>query len=832
MKKFYTIIFVSVIISIFVFLIIGIYRGGAILFGDTDLTYHFAERFFSFKNSFLWNDYFQSGIFDFNKFQGFYIKKLVYLIRLIVSSFNLFSYLWYFIPMFLFALSSFFFIGEFLKQYKLNKNRKLVIALTLSVFSFLNGIFLLYVGQALYLISLLLINIFLIFFFKNLYYFQKYNRLNYTYLVIMAVFLSEATIYLQNIILLLYALIVFALIKYRIVSKYYRQILLASALIFVIIILLNAPWLLVLLGQFLTKSSTVSGIVNYDVKLGLSLAESTSKNIFLQELFRLKSYHAFNREPLLVYFFGYIPMLIIIFNLTKTKIKDKNFLPLLVTFLLFLYISIGIQPINKSVFIFLWNEIPLFSTFRTIMKFHFVLLYTIVLMLAIILSQYKKRIYFMVSIALLLLFAVSTYGYYWQSEFRRNFQQYSIPDYYYTIKARNFDQTDKKLGNAILLPQTNWQYQYEWAPKKVDGVNVFPYFYGSGDLINGAQYEADPQFDYNDDFNVAFRTGTKENLNTLTSQKNIKYIIYQNDARIPDDETLSAALVDRPPLNEKPSLEYVLSLLSENVCAEREQIGEIYFCKVHNTVFMPAITVENNTDKYTAEFKKINPTKYRVIIHNIKSNFDLILAQNYNIDWEVSIDKHQNISQNSNKLSEQLSKYKIIEGNQGDQASIDELSAFVDEGVISTLGDGSEKKIEHKIWQNNKEVTAKVEKYNVEFVSKKIRGVIQNDNLPDGRIDQFFSLPPINNLNHVVTTSNYNKWSLDPDNLCNDSEKCKINPDGSYDLEMVLEFKPQRFLYLGLYIGGITFVVCIVYIIIGFFITLKNRMNSKVNLNG
>jgi len=42
---------------------------------------------------------------------------------------------------------------------------------------------------------------------------------------------------------------------------------------------------------------------------------------------------------------------------------------------------------------------------------------------------------------------------------------------------------------------------------------------------------------------------------------------------------------------------------------------------------------------------------------------------------------------------------------------------------------------------------------------------------------------------------------------------CRVNPDGSYDMDMVIEFFPQRFFYLGLLISGTTLLSCIGYLI-------------------
>ncbi|HVQ44193.1 MAG TPA: carbohydrate binding domain-containing protein [Candidatus Saccharimonadia bacterium] len=54
-----------------------------------------------------------------------------------------------------------------------------------------------------------------------------------------------------------------------------------------------------------------------------------------------------------------------------------------------------------------------------------------------------------------------------------------------------------------------------------------------------------------------------------------------------------------------------------------------------------------------------------------------------------------------------------------------------------------------------------------------------------------------------------NGWYVDVDKLCGQQKLCTQNADGSYDLEMVAEFTPQRWFYIGLIVSGGTLVACI-----------------------
>jgi hypothetical protein len=68
----------------------------------------------------------------------------------------------------------------------------------------------------------------------------------------------------------------------------------------------------------------------------------------------------------------------------------------------------------------------------------------------------------------------------------------------------------------------------------------------------------------------------------------------------------------------------------------------------------------------------------------------------------------------------------------------------------------------------------------------------------------------------VLVNGYANGWYIDPVELCgtkeNLKEGCTINADGSYDIELVIEFTPQRWFYVGLIISGTTLLGCLIYL--------------------
>jgi hypothetical protein len=57
---------------------------------------------------------------------------------------------------------------------------------------------------------------------------------------------------------------------------------------------------------------------------------------------------------------------------------------------------------------------------------------------------------------------------------------------------------------------------------------------------------------------------------------------------------------------------------------------------------------------------------------------------------------------------------------------------------------------------------------------------------------------------HFELNGFLNGWYIDVDKYCQEQGLCTRNPDGSYDMELVVEFRPQRWFYIGLIISGIT----------------------------
>ena len=75
-----------------------------------------------------------------------------------------------------------------------------------------------------------------------------------------------------------------------------------------------------------------------------------------------------------------------------------------------------------------------------------------------------------------------------------------------------------------------------------------------------------------------------------------------------------------------------------------------------------------------------------------------------------------------------------------------------------------------------------------------------------------------------------NAWYVDTEDLCVKQQRCTKNADGSYDLEMTIEFWPQRWFYLGLIISGTTLVSCLSYLAFDGVRTFRRIRKAKQEL--
>jgi hypothetical protein len=93
---------------------------------------------------------------------------------------------------------------------------------------------------------------------------------------------------------------------------------------------------------------------------------------------------------------------------------------------------------------------------------------------------------------------------------------------------------------------------------------------------------------------------------------------------------------------------------------------------------------------------------------------------------------------------------------------------------------------------------------------------------------KFNYLAEIPDNEHFIAGNFSNGWYIDTYKYCEVQNLCTLNPDGSYNMELVVEFTPQRWFNLGLLISSTTLLLCLSYLV---FYTFKQRRRGNPIIN-
>lgn len=170
------------------------------------------------------------------------------------------------------------------------------------------------------------------------------------------------------------------------------------------------------------------------------------------------------------------------------------------------------------------------------------------------------------------------------------------------------------------------------------------------------------------------------------------------------------------------------------------------------------------------EYKKINPTKYRIRVHRATGTIPLVFSESFDPGW-------QSFLSGPRTYADSLAALPGI-GARGDweQADQAEIRGLIKDGSVTNAG--------------------------ADFISKNIQGTIQNDNLPNGYFwETWFGRPVHDHETHYMVNGYANSWLIDTRRLCapngGEASGCVKNPDGTYDFELVLQHRLQRFFHIG-----------------------------------
>lgn len=506
------------------------------------------------------------------------------------------------------------------------------------------------------------------------------------------------------------------------------------------------------------------------------------------------------------------------------KSKQKNSITFLSTVLIFgLLFANGTQKPTGAIFSWLFEHVPYFWIFRSAdNKFLPLVLISLGLLNTSFLSNLKKP-YLVYGSSLVLLFSILIYAKpLFSGEVPRSVHKIDISQDYKEVQE--IINSDKLESASVLMNHKQYGF-YNLNGHLYEGSNLLTSLLEKELIWNPADtyaYSSSAVIYQSLIFNST-EPIKQGNINFI----NAKYFIINKDSIASDEQN-------------EPDVKF----RGLNVGAYEEQLSDFELIKSNNSLslyklseanFIPRIYIPNqinllteggnltdkiketykpgqvfvlNSDKNSldltkikeknasasVEFSEINPTKYRIILHQIKGVAPLVFTDSYNGSWQVKITDYAGISKND--LANQLPNLKI-DSNQDSQAGKNEISKYIQNGSISILGNKSK----------------------TEFISKSNFGSIQNDNLKylnENNADQNKQ----DGISHFVANGYANGWLLDIDQICKNENSCQKNPDGSYEIAFNLEYAPQHKYYLVLAFSALVLLGGYAYVI---YCEIKNR---------
>ncbi len=199
-------------------------------------------------------------------------------------------------------------------------------------------------------------------------------------------------------------------------------------------------------------------------------------------------------------------------------------------------------------------------------------------------------------------------------------------------------------------------------------------------------------------------------------------------------------------------LDNISHLLESGALDSGGKVDAFFFQLNMPDLFKTRIHDISTVNGATLEYERVNPTKYRVRVSNAKGEFAVILLEAFRDEWNVYLSGD--------------SEFHSAETN---RRPIDGGAA----GPLARAPHGLSDRKYYETW---------------------------------------FSAKISSDKNHYLANGFANSWIIDAATVCAGQKKCTRNPDGSYDLVLVLEYWPQQLIYIGKFLSLLTFVLCLFYI--------------------
>ncbi len=217
---------------------------------------------------------------------------------------------------------------------------------------------------------------------------------------------------------------------------------------------------------------------------------------------------------------------------------------------------------------------------------------------------------------------------------------------------------------------------------------------------------------------------------------------------------------------------------------------------IENYYLFSSTETQNIKNFSSVEYNPLNKFQTEIIIHGAKNNLLIFSSEKYNDSWKVYPKKSDFFADNLTNLND----YTVSEKEYNRQASLEEVSRFLEEGLISQVGSG--------------------------FISKKVDDSIRNDNLGSLSFSGNIFNKPISEKAHFRWNNYANAWIVSVDDLCFAKGLCQKNQDGSFEIQLILQNEWYKLVCF------VVWVACLlVFWLIYKFIRWQGRKIKKSNEN-
>lgn len=335
---------------------------------------------------------------------------------------------------------------------------------------------------------------------------------------------------------------------------------------------------------------------------------------------------------------------------------------LMILMLISIVLSSGIStPFFSSIYLWFWNNLSLFHAFRNPLKFSYLYLMSMSLLLGMSVQNilfniennskihtknYIKNIFLSAVIILILVNGWPLLT----GNLAGHLMPINIPDDYF--KVHDYLTENNIDSRVLILPLQTWYTKYQWSPYNMQDV-VFTI------LPNPMVMNYPGQKPHG--FLAQFYNETS-NFSKLFAISDIKFILVHKDidnSEFKNTFELSPFIVQKMKCNNLDLYEISDTYTLPHVYTTSTQLVIPNIESLNHTIesddFVPykqSIIVQNQNQNKTIPliksntmphiyFKKFNPTKYEVIIENANEPFYLVLSESYNKGWQAYINREQ-----------------------------------------------------------------------------------------------------------------------------------------------------------------------------------------------